>query len=165
FVDRDDFIDFNDPKFYRLQVGGEVRLKGAYIVKCTGFDRDASGQVSKIYAEVEFDTKSGSGSTKKVKGTIHWLPASESRKCTINIYENLIDENFDGKIVETTDFDSQINTNSHKIITNALVEKNVDFNLDERYQFLRKGYFCVDSVLSTKENLVFNEVIDLKSSK
>jgi len=165
FVDRDDFIDFNDPKFYRLQVGGEVRLKGAYIVKCTGFDRDASGQVSKIYAEVEFDTKSGSGSTKKVKGTIHWLPARESRKCTINIYENLIDENFDGKIVETTDFDSQINTNSHKIITNALVEKNVDFNLDERYQFLRKGYFCVDSVLSTKENLVFNEVIDLKSSK
>lgn len=165
FVEREDFIAHHDPKFYRLQVGAEVRLKGAYIVKCTAFDTDEHGNVTKIYAEVDKKTKSGEGSEKKVKGTIHWLPQSESKQVEVHMFDNLIDEEFDGKIIETTDFDSKINTNSHTILTHALVESNVNFTMEERYQFLRKGYFCLDNVLSTNDKLVFNEVIDLKSSK
>ena len=91
-IEKEDFIKEPNPKFYRLYVGAEVRLKGAYIVRCTGFDEDENGNVTKVYCEYLPDTKSGSDCTKKVKGTIHWINPSHADKIEVRLFENLIDE-------------------------------------------------------------------------
>ncbi|MBE7075771.1 MAG: glutamine--tRNA ligase [Clostridiales bacterium] len=164
-VERSDFMKEPAPKFHRLFVGNEVRLRGAYIIKCTGFDQDENGNVTTIYAEYDPTTKSGTeGANRKVKGTIHWINPSKAKKVTCRLYENLVMEE-DSEAVEG----NEANTDGVRINPNSLIElkdcyvEDIDFSFDERYQFVRNGYFALDKD-STETNLVFNRTITLKDS-
>ena len=166
YVEAEDFMKEPVPKYHRLYPGNEVRLMGAYIVKCTGFDQDENGNVTCIYAEYDKDTKSGSGCTKKVKGTIHWINADRCKKVEVRLFENLTlpkeeeNELAGGKEQGASD-DVVINPNSLKVLDNAFVEDGVDFNFEDRYQFLRNGYFCLDKD-TTSDKMVFNRTVSLK---
>lgn len=165
-IEKEDFIKEPNPKFYRLYVSAEVRLKGAYIVRCTGFDEDENGNVTKVYCEYLPDTKSGSDCTKKVKGTIHWINPSHADKIEVRLFENLIDES------SASDVEGQehavegykLNPNSKIVLENCYIESGLDVNFDERYQFIRNGYFCLDKD-STDGKMVFNRTITLKETK
>lgn len=165
-IEREDFIEQPNPKFYRLYVGAEVRLKGAYIIKCTGFDKDENGNVTTVYAEYEEGTKSGSECTKKVKGTIHWINPKHAKQVEVRLFENLVDEDsqeeVEGQEHATDNF--KINPNSKIILNNCYVEDDVKYNYDDRYQFIRNGYFCLDKD-SQDNHLVFNRTITLKDTK
>ena len=165
FVEREDFIEEPNPKFHRLYVGAEVRLKGAYIVKCTGFDKDKDGNVQTIYCEYEEGTKSGSNCEKKVKGTIHWINPNHAKQVEVRLFDNLVDENSQEEVEgqeHATDY--KINPNSKICLNNCFVEDDVKYLPEERYQFIRNGYFCLDSD-STENHLVFNRTITLKDTK
>ncbi len=166
YIEREDFITEPNPKFYRLYVGAEVRLKGAYIVKCTGFDQDENGNVTTVYAEYEEGTKSGSDCQKKVKGTIHWVNPNHAKKVEVRLFDNLVDEEsqeeVEGQEHATDNF--KINPNSLVVLDNAYVEDDVEFNFDDRYQFIRNGYFCLDKD-TTNDKMVFNRTITLKDTK
>ena len=157
YVEQDDFMKDPIPKFRRLYVGNKVRLKGAYVIECTGFDQDAQGNITTIYATYDKTTKSGENNV-KVKGTIHWLNANHCEEIEVRLFENLTlgtekDEN--GNYA--------FNPNSLTILSNALVEDNINFTEPERYQFIRNGFFCLDKD-STEKKLVFNRTINLKDS-
>ena len=157
YVEQDDFMKDPIPKFRRLYVGNKVRLKGAYVIECTGFDQDAQGNITTIYATYDKTTKSGENNV-KVKGTIHWLNANHCEQIEVRLFENLTlgtekDEN--GNYA--------FNPNSLTILSNALVEDNINFTEPERYQFIRNGFFCLDKD-STEKKLVFNRTINLKDS-
>lgn len=166
YIEQEDFMKEPVPKFFRLFVGAEVRLKGAYIVKCTGFDEDENGNVTTVYCEYDKDTKSGSGSTKKVKGTIHWINPNHAKKVEVRLFDNLIAEESREAVEgqERAVDDYIINPDSIKVLNNAFVE-DIDYTLDERYQFVRNGYFCLDNVDSKEDSLVFNRTITLKETK
>lgn len=164
YIEREDFIKEAMPKFFRMYPGAEVRLKGAYIVKCTGYDEDENGNVTTVYCEYDKDTKSGSNCTKKVKGTIHWVNAKYNKPAEIRLFENLVEEE-SAEAVEGQEHavdDYKINPNSFKVI-NGYVE-DIDYDSEERYQFIRNGYFCLDKD-TTEEKLVFNRTITLKETK
>ena len=164
YIEREDFIKEAIPKFFRMYPGAEVRLKGAYIVKCTGFDEDENGNVTTVYCEYDKDTKSGSDCTKKVKGTIHWVNAKYNKPAEIRLFENLVEEE-SADAVEGQEHavdDYKINPNSITVI-NGFVE-DITYDYEERYQFIRNGYFCLDKD-STDEKLVFNRTITLKETK
>ena len=165
-IEREDFIKVPDPKFYRLYVGAKVRLKGAYIVECTGFDEDSEGNVTTVYANYLEGTKSGSDCTVKVKGTIHWVNPNHAKKVEVRLFENLVDEEsqdeVEGQEHATDNF--KINPNSLTILKDCYVEDGVTYTMDERYQFIRNGYFCLDKD-TTEGNLVFNRTITLKDTK
>ncbi len=166
YVESTDFMKEPDKKFHRLYVGNEVRLSGAYIIKCTGFDEDADGNVVEIFAEYDKDTKSGTeGANRKVKGTIHWLNAEHAKQCEVRTYSNLLaDENDEISSERTEIGDIVINPHSVDINKNAFIESNVNYTLEERYQFVRNGYYALDNVDSSKNHLVFNQVVGLKGS-
>ena len=165
YIERSDFEITPPPKYHRMYVGNEVRLMGAYIVKCTGYDVDESGNVTCVYAEYDKDTKSGTGCTKKVKGTIHWINAKNAHEVEVRIFDNLIlpkeEDLAGGKEQEAKE--DEINPNSIKVVEKAYVEGGIDYNFNERYQFVRNGYFCLDKD-STDDKMVFNRVVDLKGS-
>jgi len=166
YIERSDFEITPPPKYHRLYVGNEVRLMGAYIIKCTGYDVDENGNVTCVYAEYDKETKSGSGCTKKVKGTIHWINANKADEVEVRLFDNLIlpKEETDlsgGKEQEAEE--DQINPNSIKIIEKAYVEGGIDYNEEARYQFVRNGYFCLDKD-TTEKKMVFNRVVGLKDS-
>lgn len=165
-IERGDFEIVPPPKYHRLYVGNKVRLMGAYVVTCTGYDLDENGKVTTVYAEYDPTTKSGGeNSNVKVKGTIHWLNEKYSKQVEVRHYENLLDENEEGSTNERAIInDYVINPNSIKVIKNAFVESDVDYTMDERYQFLRNGYYCLDNKDSKIDALVFNRVVDLKGS-
>lgn len=162
-IERSDFEINPPPKYHRLFVGNKVRLKGAYVITCTGYDLNKDGSVKTVYAEYDKTTKSGEGSEVKVKGTIHWLNKDCAKQCEVRLFENLLDEEDAGSTNERAVMNEyKINPNSLTIIKNAYVE-DIDFNFEERYQFIRNGYFCLDQ--DTKENnLVFNRIINLKDT-
>ncbi len=165
-IESEDFIKVPDPKFYRLYVGAKVRLKGAYIVECTGFDEDSEGNVTTVYANYLEGTKSGSDCTVKVKGTIHWVNPNHAKKVEVRLFENLVDEEsqeeVEGQEHATDNF--KINPNSLTILKDCYVEDDVTYTMDERYQFIRNGYFCLDKD-TIENNLVFNRTITLKDTK
>lgn len=165
-IESEDFIKEPNPKFYRLYVGARVRLKGAYIVECTGFDEDENGNVTTVYANYIEGTKSGSDCQIKVKGTIHWINPNHAIKVEARLFENLVDEDsqeeVEGQEHATDNF--KINPNSLKVLNNCYVEDGITYTKEERYQFIRNGYFCLDKD-TTPEKLVFNRTITLKDTK
>ncbi len=165
-IERGDFEIVPPPKYHRLYVGNRVRLMGAYVVTCTGYNVDENGKVTTVYAEYDPTTKSGGeNSNVKVKGTIHWLNEKYAKQVEVRHYENLLDENEEGSTNERAIInDYVINPNSIKVINNAFVESDVEYTMDERYQFLRNGYYCLDNKDSEPSHLVFNRVVDLKGS-
>ena len=163
FIEQDDFMENPVPKYKRLYPGNEVRLMHAYFVKCVGVDKDEDGNITAVHCTYDPETKAGSGFTgRKVKGTIHWVPAKEAFKATVRLYENLIDEE---KGVYNEDGSLNLNPNSLVVINDALLEPSLrDAKPGESFQFVRNGYYCVDSRDSDEGRPVFNRIVTMKSS-
>lgn len=163
YIERSDFMKEPIPKFFRMFKGNKVRLKGAYIVECTGFEEDENGNIT-VFATYDENTKSGSDCNVKVKGTIHWLNQKHAKQVEVRLIDNLVAEEsqdmVEGQEHAVNGF--VLNPNSLQIVENAYVE-DIDFNFEERYQFLRNGYFALDKD-STDEKLVFNKTIGLKDT-
>lgn len=162
YIEQDDFMEEPPKKYFRLFPGNEVRLKGAYFVKCTGFDKDENGNITAVHATYDPETRSGSGfEGRKVKGTIHWVDAKTAVDAEVRLYENLIDEE-KGKLNE--DGTLNFNPNSLEIVNAKLEAASGELKGGEHVQFIRNGYFVVDIKDSTPEKPVFNRVVGLKSS-
>lgn len=163
YIEREDFMIEPPKKYYRLFPGNEVRLMSAYFVKCEDYILDENGNVSEIHCTYDPETKSGSGFTgRKVKGTIHWVCADTAVRAKVYLYENLVDEE---KGVYNDDGSINLNQDSLKILENCYLEPALkDAKPGDKYQFLRQGYFCVDSKNTTDDELVFNRIVSQKSS-
>lgn len=163
FIERTDFMEEPPKKYFRLFVGNEVRLMGAYFVKCTGFEKDEDGNITTVHATYDPQTKSGSGfEERKVKGTIHWVNADTAVQVECRLYENIVDEE-KGKL--DAEGELNLNPNSLTIIKNAYVEPLLkDAKPYESFQFIRNGYFCVDAKDSKAGAPIFNRIVGLKSS-
>ena len=165
YIERDDFMENPPKKFFRLAPDQEVRLKSAYIIKCTGIKKDSDGNVEEIYCEYDPDTRSGMpGSMRKVKGTLHWVSAEYSSTAEVRLYDRLF--NVENPAEEKdVDFRELLNPDSLKIVDNCRIEPYLSENAKpgNRYQFQRTGYFCVDPD-STDGHLVFNRTVSLKDS-
>ena len=165
YIERDDFLENPPKKFFRLAPDQEVRLKSAYIIKCTGIKKDSDGNVEEIYCEYDPDTRSGMpGSMRKVKGTLHWVSAEYSSTAEVRLYDRLF--NVENPAEEKdVDFRELLNPDSLKIVDNCRIEPYLAENAKpgNRYQFQRTGYFCVDPD-STDGHLVFNRTVSLKDS-
>lgn len=163
YIERDDFMENPPKKFFRLAPDQEVRLKSAYIIKCTGIKKDSDGNVEEIYCEYDPDTRSGMpGSMRKVKGTLHWVSAEYSSTAEVRLYDRLF--NVENPAEEKdVDFRELLNPDSLKIVDNCRIEPYLAENAKpgNRYQFQRTGYFCVDPD-STDGHLVFNRTVSLK---
>lgn len=164
YIERDDFMEEPPKKYFRLFPGNEVRLMHAYFVKCESFVKDENGNVTEVHCTYDPETKAGSGFTgRKVKGTIHWVPAPYAKKAEVRLYENLVDE--EKGVYNKEDGSLNLNPNSLKIIKDAYVEPSfADAKAYDSFQFVRNGFFCIDAKDSTPENLVFNRIVSLKSS-
>jgi len=165
YIERDDFMENPPKKFFRLAPDQEVRLKSAYIIKCTGIKKDSDGNVEEIYCEYDPDTRSGMpGSMRKVKGTLHWVSAEYSSTAEVRLYDRLF--NVENPAEEKdVDFRELLNPDSLKFVDNCRIEPYLAENAKpgNRYQFQRTGYFCVDPD-STDGHLVFNRTVSLKDS-
>lgn len=165
YIERDDFMENPPKKFFRLSPGGEVRLKGAYIIKCTGFKKDSEGNVDEIYCEYDSETRSGMpGSQRKVKGTLHWVSADSAVDATVRLYDRLFMVENPSAEVEK-DFRELLNPESLIELKGVKVEPFIAENATkgEKFQFQRIGYFTPDYD-STPDNLIFNRTIALKDS-
>jgi glutaminyl-tRNA synthetase len=162
YIEQDDFMEEPPKKYFRLYPGNEVRLKGAYFIKCNDFVKDENGNVVEIHCTYDAETKSGTGFTgRKVKGTIHWVDAKSALKAEFRLYDPLIlDENQD----ESKDFLQNINPNSLEILQGFVEPDMKDARPQDKFQFFRHGYFNVDTKYTNKEKLVFNRIVSLKSS-
>lgn len=163
YIDREDFMEEPPKKYFRLFPGNEVRLMHAYFVKCESYIKDETGKVTEVHCTYDPATKCGSGfAERKVKGTIHWVPAPYAVKAEIRLYENIIDEE---KGVYNEDGSLNLNPDSLKILNDCYLEPSFDHaQAYDSYQFVRQGYFCLDAKDSRPEALVFNRIVSLKSS-
>ncbi len=166
YIERDDFMEDAPKKFFRMTPGREVRLKGAYIVMCTGVDKDNEGNITAIHCTYDPDSKSGSGSEaskRKVKGTLHWVSAQHAIDGEVRLYDRLFTD-AEPDSHEGKDFKDFINPDSLKIVENCKLESNFKHvKAQETFQFTRLGYFVVDSD-SSDSKLVFNRTVTLKDS-
>ena len=163
YIERDDFMEEPPKKYFRMFPGNEVRLMGAYFVRCTGCEKDADGNVTVVHGTYDPETKSGSGfEGRKVKGTIHWVNIPTARQVECRLYENIVDEE-KGKLNE--DGSLNLNPNSLTVLHECYVEPALaEGRALDSYQFVRNGFFCVDCKDSTPEHPVFNRIVSLKSS-
>lgn len=163
WIERDDFMEDAPKKFFRMTPGKEVRLKNAYIVKCTGCTKDEDGNITEIQAEYDPISKSGmEGANRKVKGTLHWVSADHCREAEVRVYDRLF--NVENPSAEATDFRELLNPDSLKVISNCYIEEYAAQKQPGEYlQFQRIGYFMADKD-STNEHLVFNKTVGLKDT-
>lgn len=165
YIEREDFMEEAPKKFFRLSIGNEVRLKGAYIIKATGVEKDADGNIKTIFAEYDPDSKSGSGSEasmRKVKGTLHWVSATENLPIEVRLYDRLFtvespDEAEDGNFLQF------INPDSMKIVHGFGEPSLKDSKPEEKFQFQRIGYFTPDKD-STPDRFIFNRTVGLRDT-
>lgn len=166
YIEQEDFMEVPVKGFRRLAPGVEVRLKGAYFIKCEEVIKDENGNIVELHCTYDPQTKSGSGfEGRKVKGTLHWVNAKDAIKVEVNLYEKLIE---DEELLKdnTKTWEQKINPNSKITLTNSLVEpilKNAP--KESKYQFIRNGYFVVDNKYTTDDKLVFNRIVALKDTK
>lgn len=166
YIENEDFMENPPKKYHRLSLGKEVRLKHAYFIKCEEIIKDNnSGEITEIRCTYDPKTKSGTGFTeRKVKGTLHWVSAEHAIKAEVRLYDNLLLEEND-KNKESKDWKENINPDSLIILENCYLESSLmDSKIGSKCQFLRHGYFCVDSKYTTEEKIVFNRIVPLKSS-
>ena len=164
YIEREDFMEEPPRKYFRHFPGNEVRLMNAYFVTCTGFEKDADGNVTVVHCTYDPETKSGSGfNARKVKGTIHWVCAGEAFKAQVRLYENIIDE--EKGVYNEEDGSMNINPNSKIVLTECYLEPELMKAVSEdKFQFVRNGYFCVDNKDSEPGKPIFNRIVSLKSS-
>ncbi len=163
YIDREDFMIDPPKKYFRLYPGNEVRLMNAYFVTCTDYVTDEEGKVTEVHCTYDPETKSGSGFTgRKVKGTIQWVCAETAEQVEVRLYENIVDEE---KGVYNEDGSINVNPNSLQVLKSCYVEPALaEAKPMDSFQFVRQGYFCVDSKDTTEDHLVFNRIVSLKSS-
>ncbi len=178
FIEREDFMENPPGKFFRLAPGREVRLKGAYIIKCEEVQKDEAGGITEIKCSVDLASRSGGeGANRKVKGTLHWVSAHDAVKAEVRLYEPILTEeaeeeaaaeaaeDFEGEAdAPANDFIDRLNPNSLTVMPSALVEPIIaNANTGDRFQFLRMGYYCKDKD-STAEKPVYNRIVPLKDT-
>lgn len=163
YIDREDFMVEPPKKYFRLYPGNEVRLMNAYFVTCTDYVKDGNGRVTEVHCTYDPETKCGTGFTgRKVKGTIHWVPAAGAVKAEVRLYENIIEEE---KGVYNEDGSLNLNPDSLTVLKECYLEPALaDAKAYESFQFVRQGYFCVDYKESKPGTPVFNRIVSLKSS-
>ncbi|MCR4798354.1 MAG: glutamine--tRNA ligase/YqeY domain fusion protein [Lachnospiraceae bacterium] len=163
YIERDDFMIEPPKKYFRLFPGNEVRLMNAYFVTCTGYETDSEGNVTEIHCTYDPETRGGNAPDgRKVKGTIHWVEASTAKNVEVRLYENIVDEELG---VYNEDGSLNLNPNSLTVVKEALVEPSVaDAKVYDSFQFVRNGFFTVDSRDSKPGEPVFNRIVSLKSS-
>ena len=163
WIERDDFMEVPAKKWFRLAPGAMVRLKSAYIINCESFDKDADGKVKVIYCSIIPGSKTGEeNSGISIKGTIHWVSAQHAISAEIRLYDRLFKS--ENPATEEGDFKDDINPDSLHVISNAFIEPSLlQATHDLRYQFIRKGYFCLDKD-SVPGKLVFNRTVTLKDT-
>ncbi len=161
YIEREDFMEEPVKKFFRLAPGKEVRLKGAYFVTCTDFVKDENGEITEIHCTYDPETRSGSGfDGRKVKGTLHWVCADDCVEAEARLYDYMMLDNPDDP-----NGDMIMNENSIIVRNNCKIEPSIkNAEKGDRYQFMRNGYFCVDTKDSKADALVFNRIVPLKSS-
>lgn len=164
WIDAEDFMEVPEKKYFRLFPGNEVRLKSAYVIKCTGCDKDADGNVIAVHAE--YDTESRGGNTadgRRIKATIHWVDQRTAVDAEIRLYDQLF--TIDEPDLADVNYLDYINKDSLTIVKDAKVEASLkNAGPQDRYQFLRVGYFCADNKDSSPDHLVFNRAVSLKDS-
>ncbi len=160
YIDREDFALVPPPKFFRLKPGAEVRLMGAYIIKCEEVIQDAKGNVTEIHCTADLEVRNGNPTDRKVKGTIHWLSAKYAKEATVMLYEPLFSER-DMRTIPSSEYNDHLNPNSAIKLEGCKVEPSLADAADgERFQFVRVGYFCKD----TKHKNTFNRIVGLRDS-
>ena len=164
YIEQEDFMEEPVKKYFRLFPGNEVRLKGAYFVKCTDVIKDENGNVTEVHCTYDPETKSGSGFTgRKVKATIHWVDANNCKPCEFRLYEPLILD--DAPENEGKHFLDQINENSIEVLQGfAETTQLENAKSYDKFQFVRNGFYSVDPKYTTNDKLVFNRIVPLKSS-
>ena len=164
WIEADDFMEEPIPKYNRLYPGNEVRLKGAYIVKCTGCKKDEQGNVVEVYAECDLDSRGGNAPDgRKVRGTIHWVDENTAVEGEVRLYANLFTD--PAPDAADKDFLQCMNPESLEVLTGCKLEASLAATQpQDRFQFMRLGYFCADSVDSRPDHLVFNRAVTLKDS-
>ena len=163
YINGDDFMEEPPRKYFRLFPGNEVRLMHAYFVKCVSYEKDENGNVTVIHCTYDPATRSGSGfNERKVKGTIHWVPAPMAVKAEVRLYENIVDEEAG---VYDKEGNINVNPDSLTVLKECYIEPAISgAKAYDSFQFVRQGYFCVDSKDSSDNALVFNRIVSLKSS-
>lgn len=164
WIDRDDFMEEPAKKYFRLFPGNEVRLKSAYVIKCTGCDKDADGNITAVHAEYDVDSRGGNTADgRKIKATIHWVDSATAVDAEIRLYDRLF--TIEAPDLADVNYLDYINPDSLTVVTGAKVEASLaDTKPEERFQFLRVGYFCADNKDSKPGHLVFNRAVSLKDS-
>jgi len=164
YIERDDFMENPPHKYFRLAPGAEVRLKGAYIIKCESFKKDEkTGLIEEVYCTYDNVTRSGDGSEKKVKGTLHWVSARHAVDAEVRLYDRLFDHE-DPAGQKDDDYRNLLNPDSLKVLISCKLEPSLrSVKPLDKFQFQRLGYFCVDYD-STPERLVFNRTVSLKDT-
>ena len=163
YIERDDFMIDPPKKYFRMFPGNEVRLMNAYFVTCTDYKTDESGEVTEIHCTYDPETRGGNFEGRKVKGTIHWVSASEGKQVQVRLYENIVDE--EKGVYNEEDGSINVNPHSLTVIDNCYVEPELmNAAKEEKFQFVRNGYFCVDIKDSEAGKPVFNRIVSLKSS-
>ena len=164
YIERDDFMENPPEKYFRLFSGNEVRLKHAYFIKCNEVIKDSDGNVVELQCTYDPETKSGTGFTgRKVKGTIHWVEATNALPAEFRLYDHLVLDN-DQELEDEQSFLDTVNTKSLEIVQGFVEPKMSEAAPQDKFQFFRHGYFNVDPKLTTKEKLIFNRIVSLKSS-
>lgn len=163
YIEREDFMEEPPKKYFRLYPGNEVRLKGAYFVTCVDYKKDAEGKVTEIHCTYDPETRSGSGfEGRKVKGTIHWVDAGTCVDAEVRLYENIVKED---EPVRNEDGSWNLNPNSLTVLQHCKLEQKFqEVKPGDAFQFMRNGYFCVDTKDTEEGHLVFNRIVSLKSS-
>ena len=164
WIEAEDFMEEAPKKWFRLAPGNKVRLKSAYIVNCTGFEKDASGKVTAVHCEYIPESKSGQDTSGiNAKGTMHWISAEKAETAEVRLYDRLFQ--VEDPSSEEGDFKSYMNPNSLEIIHGAKIEPSLlEAQPGEQFQFIRKGYFTLDNKLSAAGKLVFNRTVTLKDA-
>lgn len=166
YIEQDDFREEPPKGYHRLFPGSEVRLKGAYFVKCVSATRDSSGAISEIHCTYDPESRGGEAKDgRKVKGTIHWVSAAHAVPAEVRLYDQLFTKEDPGEVDEGEDWKSNLNPNSLEILKDCQIEQTIkSAQPGDKFQFLRHGYFCVDSGDSRPGHLVFNRTVSLKDS-
>ena len=166
YIEQEDFMEVPPPKYFRLAPGSEVRLMNAYYITCTEVVKDADGQVIEVHCTYDPETLGGmSADGRKVKGTIHWVSAQHAIEAELRLYDNLFTKKDPYEVEEGQDFLDNLNPRSLEVLTSCKLEPALARAvIGESYQFMRNGYFCLDSVDTREGQLVFNRTISLVDS-
>lgn len=163
YIEREDFMEEPPKKYFRMFPGNEVRLMNAYFVTCTGCEKDENGNVTVIHATYDEETRGGNFTGRKVKGTIHWVSATEGSPVEVRLYENIVDE--EKGVYNEEDGSINVNPHSLTVLKNCYVEPELlKAQPEDKFQFVRNGYFTADSKDSEAGKPVFNRIVSLKSS-